>query len=53
MKHLNILMIPFELVFTTFLTFIVSVILSLYLFICILFDLIKGGYKNGFRRNIT
>ena len=53
MKYLGLFRIPFELVLITLLTFIVSVVLSTYLIFCIIFDLIRKGYKNGLRRSIT
>ena len=52
-EYLKLLLMPFELMFITLLTFCASIVLSLYLICCIIFDFIIKGYKNGFRRSTT
>ena len=52
-EHLKLLLMPFELMFITLLTFCASIVLSLYLIYYITVDFISKGLKNGFRRSTT
>ena len=52
-QNLQLLLIPFELLLLSIVTFITMLGLSIYLFLCVLVELFKKGYEYGFRRNIT
>ena len=52
-EYFSTLLMPFEIVFITLLTFIASIVLAIYLTYRITVDFISKGLENGFRRSTT
>jgi len=53
MNYFKLLTKPLEIVFIAFASFLASIILAFYLLLCIIVEMIRKGYRYGFRRNIT
>ena len=53
MNYIKLLISLLEIVLITFLTFLASIILSVYFIVCIIVEMITKGYKNGLRRSTS